>query len=104
MDLQNENIPTDIKDIKTTTHFKEEPKARKNKTAEYTLKAIKKYRERNPEKIKAYRDKYKAEKANKDIALLPNNKLTKHELICKIERLEEDMKDLQIKLNELEKK
>jgi hypothetical protein len=105
MDLQNENTLIEVKDNSTIDliNSKEEPKARKNKTADYTLRASKKYRERNPEKIKAYYEKYKALKVNKNIFSVPNNKLTKTELINKIETLEENMKTLQIKLNELEK-
>ncbi len=77
---------------------------KQHKTAEYTLRASKKYRERNPDKIKAYRDKYKADKAEIELATLPNDKLSKSTLLYKIKNLEDKIAQLElINKNLLEK-
>ena len=59
-----------------------EPKQLKTKS--YVLNASKRYRDKNPEKMKEYREKYKKEKADLLINSLPNDNLTKFQLITKI--------------------
>jgi len=70
--------------------------AKKLKTAEYTLRAVKKYEAKNADKIKARRDKTKHDKALKHLETLPNSRLSKYELILKLERLEAEMQALQL--------
>ena len=77
---------------------------RQLKTKSYVLNASKRYRDKNPEKMKEYREKYKKEKADLLINSLPNNNLTKFQLITKITRLEENIKNLELKNRELENK
>ena len=79
-----------------------EPKQLKTKS--YVLNASKRYRDKNPEKMKEYREKYKKEKADLLINSLPNDNLTKFQLITKITRLEENIKNLELKNKELEDK
>ena len=54
--------------------------------------------------MKEYREKYKKEKADLLINSLPNDNLTKFQLITKITRLEENIKNLELKNKELEDK
>jgi len=77
---------------------------RQLKTKSYVLNASKRYRDKNPEKMKEYREKYKKEKADLLINSLPNDNLTKFQLITKITRLEENIKNLELKNLELENK
>ena len=77
---------------------------RQLKTKSYVLNASKRYRDKNPEKMKEYREKYKKEKADLLINSLPNDNLTKFQLITKITRLEENIKNLELKNKELEDK
>jgi hypothetical protein len=77
---------------------------RQLKTKSYVLNASKRYRDKNPEKMKEYREKYKKEKADLLINSLPNDNLTKFQLITKITRLEENIKNLELKNKELENK
>jgi hypothetical protein len=78
--------------------------SRQLKTKSYVLNASKRYRDKNPEKMKEYREKYKKEKADLLINSLPNDNLTKFQLITKITRLEENIKNLELKNKELEDK
>ena len=78
--------------------------SRQLKTKPYVLNASKRYRDKNPEKMKEYREKYKHEKAELLINSLPNDNLTKFQLITKITRLEESFKSLELKYKELENK
>ena len=77
---------------------------RQLKTKSYVLNASKRYRDKNPEKMKEYREKYKKEKADLLINSLTNDNLTKFQLITKITRLEENIKNLELKNKELEDK
>ena len=79
-----------------------EPKQLKTKS--YVLNASKRYRDKNPEKMKEYREKYKKEKADLLINSLSNDNLTKFQLITKITRLEDTIKTLELKNKELENK
>ena len=74
-----------------------EPITKQFKTKSYVLKAARTYREKHPEKLKEYREKYKKDKEEKDINLLPNDKLTKKQLLIKMAKLEEKIKSLEIK-------
>ena len=74
-----------------------EPTTKQFKTKSYVLKAARTYREKHPEKLKEYREKYKKDKEQKDINLLPNDKLTKKQLLIKMTKLEEKIKSLEIK-------
>lgn len=95
------NVTLDENNIQENTN---QSQHKQNKTAEYTLRASKKYRERNPDKIKAYRDKYKADKAEIELSTLPNDKLSKSTLLYKIKQLEEKITHLElINKNLLEK-
>ena len=73
------------------------------KTKSYVLRAAKNYREKHPDKLKEYREKYKKEKQEQSINLLPNNKLTKNQLIIKLQLYEDNQKNLNNKIKELEK-
>ena len=77
-----------------------EPKQLKTKS--YVLNASKRYRDKNPDKMKEYREKYKKEKADILINSLSNDNLTKFQLITKITRLEDTIKSLELKNKELE--
>ena len=77
---------------------------RQLKTKSYVLNASKRYRDKNPEKMKEYREKYKKEKADLLINSLTNDNLTKFQLITKITRLEENIKNLELKNKEFELK
>ena len=79
-----------------------EPKQLKTKS--YVLNASKRYRDKHPEKMKEYREKYKKEMADVVIKSLPNENLTKFQLIIKITRLEDNIKTLELKNKELEDK
>ena len=46
-----------------------EPTTKQFKTKSYVLKAARTYREKHPEKLKEYREKYKKDKEQKDINL-----------------------------------
>ena len=65
---------------------------RQLKTKSYVLNASKRYRDKNPEKMKEYREKYKKEKADLLINSLPNDNLTKFQLITKNKELEDKNK------------
>ena len=69
-------------------------KVKVNKTPIYYLNAIKKCQEKNKDKIKEYQAKYRAEKSQKKIDTMPNNKLTKAELLIKIQKLEDELNKL----------
>lgn len=73
------------------------------KSKPYVLRAAKNYRLKHPEKLKEYREKYKKEKQETDISQLSNDKLTKNQLIIKLQKTEENIKTLEIKVKELEK-
>jgi hypothetical protein len=92
------NIDTPITTLQQIT----EPKQLKTKS--YVLNASKRYRDKNPEKMKEYREKYKKEMADVVIKSLPNENLTKFQLIIKITRLEDNIKTLELKNKELEYK
>ena len=81
-----------------------EPEHRQLKTKSYVLNASKRYRDKNPDKMKEYREKYKKEKADILINSLSNDNLTKFQLITKITRLEDTIKSLELKNKELENK
>ncbi len=95
-----------IQPIETTINNSALPltEPRQLKTKSYVLNASKRYRDKHPEKIKEYREKYKKEKADLLINSLPNDNLTKFQLITKITRLEEKIKNLELKNKELENK
>ena len=96
-----ETIITNSESILTTSQQQiAEPKQLKTKS--YVLNASKRYRDKNPDKMKEYREKYKKEKADILINSLSNDNLTKFQLITKITRLEETIKTLEIKNKELE--
>ena len=96
-----ETIITNSESILTTSQQQTtEPKQLKTKS--YVLNASKRYRDKNPDKMKEYREKYKKEKADILINSLSNDNLTKFQLITKITRLEENIKTLEIKNKELE--
>ena len=89
----NEDVPIQIP-IQNTDIA--QPIPNKFKTKSYVLRAAKTYREKHPEKVKEYREKYKKDKEEKDINLLPNDKLTKKQLLIKMTKLEEKIKSLEI--------
>ena len=94
-------------DINSTIDIQQQQQTiepRQLKTKSYVLNASKRYRDKNPEKMKEYREKYKQEKAELLINSLPNDNLTKFQLITKITRLEESFKSLELKYKELENK
>lgn len=76
----NEDVPIQIP-IQNTDIAQSIPN--KFKTKSYVLRAAKTYREKHPEKVKEYREKYKKDKEEKDINLLPNDKLTKNNYLLK---------------------
>ena len=94
-----------INDITATMDIQQHIiETRQLKTKPYVLNASKRYRDKNPEKMKEYREKYKQEKAELLINSLSNDNLTKFQLIKKITRLEESFKTLELKYKELENK
>ena len=96
-----ETIITNSESILTTSQQQiAEPKQLKTKS--YVLNASKRYRDKNPDKMKEYREKYKKEKADILINSLSNDNLTKFQLITKITRLEDTIKTLELKNKELE--
>ena len=96
-----ETIITNSESILTTSQQQiAEPKQLKTKS--YVLNASKRYRDKNPDKMKEYREKYKKEKADILINSLSNDNLTKFQLITKITRLEDNIKTLELKNKELE--
>ena len=68
-------------------------------TDNYTLNAIKRYRLKNSNKLKEYHKQYNKQKRDEKIALNPNIKLNKKQLIEKISNLEDKIKEYEIKLN-----
>jgi len=70
-----------------------------NKLPQYVLDSARRYRERHPEKIKEYREKYKNEKIEviKNINI-PIEKLTKNQIIAKYKVLESKYRLLQNKM------
>jgi len=62
------------------------------KTNDYTINAIQRYRLKNSDKLKEYHKQYNNKKKNKKIALNPNLKLNKKQLIEKITILEDKIK------------
>ena len=63
-----------------------------NSTPKYYIDAIKRYQEKNKEKIKQYQKQYRFEKACKvDLNSIPNEKLTKTQLLIKINNLEKEI-------------
>jgi hypothetical protein len=62
-----------------------------NKTPIYYLNAIKKSQAKNKDKIKDYQEKYRLEQNQKKIDTLPNEKLTKSQLLIKIKKLEDEL-------------
>lgn len=63
--------------------------SKNKKTPQYILDCAKRYRDRHPEKIKEYREKYKNEKNNKlSITELELAKLKKQDIITKYMELE----------------
>ena len=96
-----ETIITNSESILTTSQQQiAEPKQLKTKS--YVLNASKRYRDKNPDKMKEYREKHKKEKADILINSLSNDNLTKFQLITKITRLEDTIKTLELKNKELE--
>ena len=89
-------------DVPLTTLQQQIAEPRQLKTKSYVLNASKRYRDKNPDKMKEYREKYKKEKADILINSLSNDNLTKFQLITKITRLEENIKTLELKNKELE--
>ena len=89
-------------DIPIITLQQQTTEPRQLKTKSYVLNASKRYRDKNPDKMKEYREKYKKEKADILINSLSNDNLTKFQLITKITRLEDTIKTLEIKNKELE--
>ena len=87
-----------------TTLQQQTTEPRQLKTKSYVLNASKRYRDKNPDKMKEYREKYKKEKADILINSLSNDNLTKFQLITKITRLEDTIKTLELKNKELENK
>ena len=88
----------------STTLQQHTTEPRQLKTKSYVLNASKRYRDKNPDKMKEYREKYKKEKADILINSLSNDNLTKFQLITKITRLEDTIKTLELKNKELENK
>ena len=88
----------------STTLQQQTTEPRQLKTKSYVLNASKRYRDKNPDKMKEYREKYKKEKADILINSLSNDNLTKFQLITKITRLEDTIKTLELKNKELENK
>ena len=88
----------------STTLQQHTTEPRQLKTKSYVLNASKRYRDKNPDKMKEYREKYKKEKADILIHSLSNDNLTKFQLITKITRLEDTIKNLELKNKELENK
>ena len=78
----------------STTLQQHTTEPRQLKTKSYVLNASKRYRDKNPDKMKEYREKYKKEKADILINSLSNDNLTKFQLITKITRLEDTIKNL----------
>lgn len=68
-------------------------------TDTYTINAIKRYRLKNSNKLKEYHKQYNKQKRDEKIALNPNLKLNKKQLIEKILNLEDKIKEYEIKLN-----
>jgi hypothetical protein len=66
-----------------------------NKTPIYYLNAIKKCQAKNSCKIKEYQAKYRSEKAKHKIEILPNEQLTKSQLLIKIQILEDKLKKIE---------
>ena len=91
-------------DIPIITLQQQTTEPRQLKTKSYVLNASKRYRDKNPDKMKEYREKYKKEKADILINSLSNDNLTKFQLITKITRLEDTIKSLELKNKELENK
>ena len=91
-------------DIPIITLQQQTTEPRQLKTKSYVLNASKRYRDKNPDKMKEYREKYKKEKADILINSLSNDNLTKFQLITKITRLEDTIKTLELKNKELENK
>ena len=89
-------------DSTITTPQQQTGEPRQLKTKSYVLNASKRYRDKNPDKMKEYREKYKKEKADILINSLSNDNLTKFQLITKITRLEDTIKSLELKNKELE--
>lgn len=69
------------------------------KTNDYTLNAIKRYRLKNSDKLKEYHKQYNKQKRDEKIAVNPNLKLNKTQLINKITILEDKIKEYELKLN-----
>jgi len=72
------------------------------KTKENKLKAIKRYRIKNADKMKEYHKQYSQNKREEKIKANPDLKLNKTQLIEKIKLLEDKNKLLEDKIKELE--
>ena len=94
--MADTNEPITNTSLEQTTQSTQSILPSKNKkTPQYILDCAKRYRDRHPEKIKEYREKYKNEKNNKlSTTELELSKLKKVEIIAKY-------KELEIKYNEL---
>jgi hypothetical protein len=82
--------------ILETTKIKENTKT--NKLPEYILNSSRRYRERNKDTII---QKHKSQKLEKDklaITTIPNNELTKPQLLLKVELLEAKLKEHNINI------
>jgi len=87
---------TDIIETNSTSSITSVEQTKKEKkTPQYMLNCAKRYRERHPEKIKEYREKYKNEKTNKLTTIeLELGKMKKHEIIAKYKELEQKHNEL----------
>lgn len=85
--MENPQINSDI--VNTTKSNKQ------IKTPEYYLNAIKKYQANHKDEIKEYQKNYRLKKkAEINLDDTPNDKLTKAQLILKIEKLEAQLANL----------
>ena len=85
----SKNINSDITESDNNEDASKKKDKKDNKLPQYVLDSARRYRERHPEKIKEYREKYKNEKIEviKNIDI-PIEKLTKNQIIAKYKVLE----------------
>lgn len=89
-----------IETSSTTSITSVEQTKKEKKTPQYMLNCAKRYRERHPEKIKEYREKYKNEKINNPIIIENDiSKMKKQEIIAKYKELDKKYNDLLNSIN-----
>ena len=95
----SKNINNDITESDNNEDASKRKHKKENKLPQYILDSAKRYRERHPDKIREYRDKYKNEKIEviKNIDI-PIEKLTKSQIIAKYKDLENKYSLLQNKM------